>query len=121
MAIGSLNLKVSQNDFQNRIATVELKMNALMDVIARYETAKANLDQFIEGADVNYDRMIERIDANIEAAKKAHAALNETKASLQKTVDQMQNMGNEVKEVLTSATDATKSAVKAAIKIESIL
>lgn len=121
MALGSLNLKVSQSDFENRISIIEVKMQQLVDVINRYDSAKSNLDQFIESNDSNYQDMVERINENIRAAKKAHSALNATKLELQETVNKMANMGNEIKETLTSATDAAKSAVDAAIKIDAIL
>lgn len=121
MALGNLNLRVSKSDFEQRIATIEVKMQALQDVVSRYRDAKKNLDQFIESNDSNYQAMCERIDANIEAAGKAYASLQETKVSLQDTVNKMEGMGNEVKETLTSATEAAKSTIEAAIKINSIL
>ena len=121
MALGSLNLRVSKQDFETRISIVETKIAMLADVIERYNQAKNNLDQFIEGNDNNYQSMIERIEANVEAAKKAHAALTETKNSLMDTVAKMENMGNEVKETIVSATDAAVSTVSAVLKIESLL
>ena len=87
MALGSLNLKVSKKDFEDRILIVEGRMNTLMDVIERYNFAKEVLDQFIESGDSNYKNMIARVDANILAAKKACdalcAALDAIKATMQ--------------------------------------
>lgn len=121
MAKGSLNLRVSKSDFEQRVGIIEAKMSALMDVIDRYNNAKGNLDQFIESSDSNYEAIVEEIDENIRAAKKAHAALNETKLQLQETVDQMDNLGREIAETAKSAVEATKSAVDATLKIDSIL
>jgi len=121
MALGSLNLRVSKSDFEARIAIAEASMARLEDVISRYGDAKTNLDQFIESDDNNYQAMIERIDANIKAAKKAHAALNETKLELQETINKMEGMTDKVKETIVSATDAAISSVEAAIKIDAIL
>ena len=121
MALGSLNLRVSKSDFEQRIAVVEGRKAQQMDVVERYNQAKANLDQFIESGDSNYQAMVDRIDANITAAKKSYAALSETKASLQETVNMMEGFGNEVKETITSATEATMSTVGAAIKIAALL
>lgn len=121
MALGSLNLKVSKSDFEQRIAIVDGRMAQLMDVIERYGQAKTNLDQFIENGDTNYQAMIERIDVNIKAAKKSYAALSETKASLQETVNLMEGMSTEVKETITSATEAAVSTVEAAIKVAELL
>ena len=121
MALGSLNLKVSKSDFEQRIAVVEGRMAQLVDVVNRYNQAKVNLDQFIESDDSNYQAMVERIDVNIMAAKKSYAALSETKASLQETVNLMAGMSNEVKETITSAVEATTSTVNAAIKVAELL
>lgn len=121
MAKGSLNLKVSKGDFENRIQIIEVRMAVLEDVINRYGQAKQNLDQFIESGDSNYEAMCQRIDANVTAAKKAHAALNETKLELQATVDKMEGMSDKVKGTITEAVDATLSTVEMAIKIDSIL
>ena len=107
MALGSLNLKVSKSDFEQRISVVEGRMAQLQDVVERYNS--------------NYEAMIERIDVNIAAAKKSYAALAETKASLQETVDLMAGMSSEVKETISSAVEATKSTVNAAIKVAELL
>ena len=118
--VNNLNLKVGKQDFINQINVVEEKMAALHDVIDRYNRAKQNLNQFLESDDSNYEAMIERIDVNVQAAKKAYNALKATKASLQETVDKMENMGTEVKKTITEATEAATSVVKAAIAIEAI-
>ena len=121
MAKGSLNVKVSRSDFERRMQVIEMRMNGLIDVVNRYNSARSNLDQFIENGDDNFQAMVDRIDANILAAKKAHAALNQIKVQIQTTLTQMDEMSGKVKETITSATDAAKSAVEAAIKVNSIL
>jgi len=65
MALGSLNLRVSKEDFVKRIELVEMRMNILQDVIERYGRAKENIDQFMESDDSNVDAMLERIDTKI--------------------------------------------------------
>lgn len=121
MAANSMNLKVSKEDFERRINLVQTNMDALNDVIQRYNDAKKNLDQFIENGDSNYEAMVERIEVNITAAKKSYNALKVTKNSLMETVEQMDIMSGNVKETITSAVEATKSTVNAAIKIAEIL
>ena len=121
MALGSLNLRVSKQDFLERINVLEIRMSCLQDVITRYGEAKSNLDQFIESGDDNYQNMIARIDENVMAAKKAWTALQETKASLEKTVDQMEGMSAKIGETIQNATEAAKSTVEAAIKVNSVL
>lgn len=121
MALGSLNLKVSKSDFEQRINVVEIRMAQLVDVVERYNQAKANLDQFIESGDSAYEAMIERIDVNIKAAKKAHAALVETKASLQETVNLMEGLSTEMKETISSATEAASNVVNTAVQVAELL
>lgn len=121
MAVGSLDLRVSKEDFENRISTIDQKMGVLTDVINRYNNAKENLDQFIESNDSNYEKMVERIDVNISAARKSYAALQRTKVSLEETVSQMENFNTEVSETIGAATEAAREAINAALKIEEIL
>ena len=121
MALGSLNLKVSQSDFETRVGLIEEKMSKLQDVIESYGRAKENLDQFIEGGDSTYDAMLERIDVNITAARKSYAALQATKVSLQETITQMEGMSGEVKNTIEDATGAVGSVINAAFKIEDVL
>ena len=121
MALGKLNLKVSKLDFIQRIETITLKMAKLDDVIQRYGVAKKNLDQFVEEGDSTYEQWCERIDANVNACKAARTSLDETKVSLEKTVELMEGMSEQVKETVSSATEAAESTVKAAIKVSAIL
>ena len=121
MAKGSTNLFVSKEKFLEKISVVEQKMAALQDVINRYGQAKQNLDQFMGDTDDNYQAMIERIDTNVKAAKESYTALLETKKSLQDTVDKMEGMGSEMKETIAAGTEAAKSGIEAAIKIDSVL
>ena len=121
MATGQANLKVDKQTFENKIADIERKIAALDDVISRYRTAKTNLDQFVKPEDSSYEEWVKRIDENINACGKAKAALNESKATLQKTVDQMDNLNKEIQETVSSATEAAKSSIDAAIKIAPLL
>ena len=121
MAAGSLNLKVSKADFEQRIEVIAQKISNLDSVIQQYREAKANLDQFVEEGDSTYEQWIERIDANVTACGKAKAALMESKASLEKTVEQMEGMSGQLRETIASATEEAKSTVEAAIKIAPLL
>ena len=121
MALGQLNLRVSQKDFEERIQVIELRMQVLADVVSRYESAKRNMDQFIESDDSNFEAMCQNIDQYIANAKRAHGALNQTKQELMATVEKMGGMGDQVKEVIGSATEAAKNTLEAAIQVNSIL
>lgn len=117
----SLNLRVGKQDFLDQIALLDQKMSALQNVIDKYRKAKTNLDQFVRGEDSSYEAWVERIDAHITAAGKARAALKEQKDVLQKTVDQMENIGKEIKETVTAGAEAVKSTAEAAIRIAPLL
>lgn len=121
MALGSLNLRVSKDDFIQRIDLITSKMDHLQDVITRYGEAKSNLDQFVEEGDSTYEAWVERIDTNILNCKKAWTSLQESRESLQKTVDQMEGMSAQVKETVSSATEAAASVIKTTLKVESLL
>ena len=119
--IADVGLRVSKEDFLQRIATCEEKMGKLMDVVESYNRAKENLDQFIQSDDIVYTLMLERIDENIKGAKKSYNALKKTKLSLEEVVNNMETMGAEAKETLQAAVGAAGSAINAALQIEDVL
>ena len=121
MALNSVNLKVSKQDFVDRIDQIDLKMQNLADVISKYNNLKTNLDQFTEPEDDSYEAWVQRIDEHIKSAQKARAALKESRDTLQKTVDQMEDFGSKVVETVSSAAEALKSTAEAAINIAPLL
>lgn len=119
--LADVGLRVSKEDFLQRINICEEKMGKLIDVIDRYGQAKTNLDQFIQSDDIVYTLMLERIDENVKAAKKSYNALKATKLSLEETVNNMETMGSEAQSLLQDAIQATGSVVNAALQIEDVL
>lgn len=119
--IADVGLIVSKEQFQERIEMCQTQMDKLMDVIEKYGNAKKSLDQFIQNGDVTYELMLERIDENIKAAKKSHAALQQTKLSLQETVSKMETMGAEAQQTVQDAIGAVGSTVNAMLKIDDVL
>lgn len=121
MALGSLNLKVNKQDFVERIDQIQNKMDKLSDVINKYRDLKVNLDQFVEAEDDTYEQWCQRIDEHIDAAGRARASLNASKEVLQKTVDQMDDFGNQVRQTVQEGVEATKNVVETAVKIAPLL
>ena len=119
--ITDVGLIVSKEQFQERIDMCQTQMDKLMDVIEKYGNAKKSLDQFIQNGDVTYELMLERIDENIKAAKKSHAALQQTKLSLQETVSKMETMGTEAQQTVQDAIGAVGSTVNTILKIDDVL
>jgi len=110
-----LNLKVSQQDFEDRITTIGQRMEDISGVIERYNRAKSNLGQFMEEDDSQVQSMIERIDVNVNAARAEYQNLQEVKATLEETVRQMTEMSGKVGTTLESATEAAKETIKTVI------
>ena len=87
MAKGSLNLFVTQADFEQRIGIIEMRMTVLNDVVSRYESAKKNLDQFMGDTDSNYEAMCANIDEYIAAQDEmVQIRLKEVRAVLLKAI-----------------------------------
>ena len=116
-----VSLKVSKEDFQRNVDKLVEKIAKLDDIIQRYGQAKNNLTQFVEEGDSSYQSWCERIDVNVNACRASKVALEEQKAVLEKTIEEMEGMGGQLKSTLESAKDAAVSTVKAAIKVEGIL
>ena len=111
----------TKSKFEELVAAIDEKMAKLMDIIERYRRAKENLTQFIEEGGVGYIQMLERIEENVKAAKAAYKDLEATKTSLQETLNQMDNFGNEVSATLEAAIEAAGSAVNAALHVDEVL
>ena len=121
MAANKLNLRVSAQDFNERISVIDIRMAVLMDVITEYERARESMGEFIESGDDNYDSMINQIEEHIRTAKAAYNALGDIRAEMDETVQKMGNMGTEIGETITAAIDATKETVEAALKVSALL
>ena len=121
MALGSLNLHVTKQDFLDRVDAVDQKMKRLKTIIERYEDAKRNLDQFVEEGDSTYEAWIERIDVNVNNCMRAYSSLVETKRSLQSTVDQMEGMYSQMDHTVRDAAEAAKSVVETTLQVTSLL
>ena len=119
--ITDVGLKVSKQDFLDRIAVCDQKMGKLMDVIERYNRAKSSLSQFIQESDITFQLMLDRIEENVKAAKKSYNALQATKVSLEEVVSKMETMGNEAQNTLQDAIGAVGSVVNSALQISDVL
>ena len=112
-----LNLKVSEQDFLNRINVIEQKMSDLWNVIEKYGRAKLNIGLFMGSTDTHLEDMIERINVNVEAARAEYQNLQEIKVTMQETVNQMNSMSAKIGKTIESATENAKEAIKSVINI----
>lgn len=113
--------KAGRKDFEAGIQACDAKMDELIAVISEYRDAIQTLDMFIQSEDSTYDLWVQRIQENIRAASKSHAALQATRDNLQETLDKMENMGTNASGLVSDAIDAVGGVIDASIAIDAVM
>ncbi len=118
---GEISFKGSLSDFQNCIDKIDIKIGEIDNVIQAYERHRKNLSQVIDESDSSYQLWLNDITQHVTAAQKTKAELNEVRATIQTTVDQMTDYGNQVATTVGEAAESLKNTVEAAITIAPLL
>lgn len=116
-----LLLHVNKEDYLRKINELDGKLNQLRDLLSRYNTLKSNVNRFVQDRDSNFEQMQANVEANVDAVRRAIAITQKSRESLQKTVDQMEDMGSKTSAMLSEAANAAVNGVKTAIRIEGLL
>ncbi len=116
-----LLLHVNKEDYLQKISELDSKLSALRDLLSRYQNLKSNVTQFVQDSDSNFQQMQQNVEANVEAVRRAIAITEKSKATLQDTVDKMDNMSSKAATMLNEAAGTAVNAVKTAIRVEGLL
>ena len=120
MAIDLL-LHANKSDYLNLIGQLDGKLNELTALLGDYQLLKNNVDSFIQDGDSNYENMKANVEANIDAVRRAIATTQNNRDNLQKTVDQMDEMGGNVTRLIQESTEAAANTIKTAIRVDGLL
>lgn len=116
-----LLLHVNKEDYLNKIGELEALLNRLRDLLSRYQTLKNNVTKFVQDGDSNFTNMQNNVQANIEAVQRAIGITQDSKDTLQKTVDQMDEMSSKTATMLQEGAEAALNTISTAIRIEKLL
>lgn len=116
-----LLLKVNKEDYLQKIGELDQKINALRDLLGRYQQLKADVNMFVEDGDSNFQKMQENVEANIDAVRRAISITQHSRDTLQKTVDQMDSMSSKTSTMMSQAAQTAKSAISTAIRVNDLL
>lgn len=116
-----LALKISKSSYQDRITILDAKLNQLNDLLQEYRELNNNVTSFMSDTDDNFSNMQENVRANIQAVKKAIAATQESRDTLQRTLDAMDETAANMGTILTEGAELAKNTVETAIKAAVLL
>lgn len=116
-----LMLHVNKEDYLTKISQLDALLNKLRDLLSRYQALKNNVTKFVQDGDSNFEKMRDNVQANIEAVQRAIGITQQSKDTLQKTVDQMDEMGSKVGTLLQEGAETARNVISTAIRVDKLL
>lgn len=105
-----LRLKVSQADYQQKMATLQSKMTELESIYGDYSRLKMQANRVLGEGDSNTQDLVAAVEKNMEAVGKQHAALKESWDMLNKQNEELGMVTSQVSDKLKEAADAIQEA-----------
>lgn len=110
MAADDLRLKVSTTEYQQRIGILDSKINEMETLLREYEDLKRGADRVLGENDSNAEKLKNSVQANINAVKGQQNMLKESRAMLQKQMDDLGILSQNVTNLFTEAGETAKTA-----------
>lgn len=105
-----LRLKVSAAEYQQRIAMLDNKMAAMRDVLTDYRTLKNDAVKVFGEGDSNLQSLQNIVQQNIDAVQGQINLLQESRAMLQKQMDNLEQLSVNVGNMFDNAAATAKTA-----------
>lgn len=110
MAADDLRLKVSITEYQQRIGILDSKINEMETLLREYEDLKRGADKVLGESDSNAEKLKNSVQANINAVKGQQNILKESRAMLQKQMEDLGISSQDITNLLSEADAAAKTA-----------
>lgn len=121
MAESGFLLKVSKQDYQDKISLIEGQMDELNSILQEYTTLMGQLDDVMERTSDDFARTEENVRQNIDSVNVSLKNATNARDAVQAALNSYEEFGQRAASTLTSAGEAAVSATKAAIKTASVL
>ncbi len=108
--------KISQQEYYNQIVTLQKYLAQLDMKITQYESLRNNMSKFIDGRDDNYEKLRESVETNIKMVRKAREMTDASIKMLQETLQQAEDFGGEMGQVISTAADLAKTTFRGAVE-----
>ena len=119
--MANVTLKVSKSAYQDKIARLEGLKNELDQRVTDYEAARNSMTKFIGEGDDNYNALRENVQTNINTCRKASEMCAASIESLRTTLEQMEDFGSNVSNLVNAAAEEAVTKVKTAIDIANLV
>ena len=109
----SLELKVSESEYDNRIGILDQKMNTLQTILSEYTALKNDAVKVFGDDDDNLRAIQDQVQTNINAVQGQYNMLKETRDMLQKQREELGALGTNIGSTIEEAVSTAKSAFNA--------
>ena len=109
----SLELKVSESEYQSRIGQLDSKINELRVILGEYEALKNDAVKVFGDDDQNLAAIQAQVQNNINAVQGQMNTLAEARQMLQKQEEELGLLGQNIGTVINEAGQTAKNAFQA--------
>ncbi len=109
----SLELKVSESEYQSRIGQLDSKINELKGILDEYNALKSDAVKVFGDDDQNLAAIQAQVQNNINAVQGQMNALTEAREMLQKQSEELSLLGQNIGTTINEAAQTAKNAFQA--------
>lgn len=106
----SLELKVSESEYDSRIGQLDAQMSKLQTILGDYKTLKDDAVKVFGDDDQNLAAIQQQVQQNIDAVQGQYNMLKETRDMLQKQREELGTLGSNIGTALDEAAQTAKGA-----------
>lgn len=106
----SLELKVSESEYDSRIGQLDSKMNELQTILADYKSLKDDAVKVFGDDDQNLAAIQKQVQNNIDVVQGQYNMLKEARDMLQKQREELSTLGTNIGQTIDEAVQTAKGA-----------
>lgn len=106
----SLELKVSESEYDSRIGQLDSKMNELQTILADYKSLKDDAVKVFGEDDQNLAAIQKQVQNNIDVVQGQYNMLKEARDMLQKQREELSTLGTNIGQTIDEAVQTAKGA-----------
>ncbi len=121
MAVAGFMLRISKQDYQDKLSLIEGQMDELNSILSEYHTLMGQLEDVMERTSDDFAKTEANVMQNIEAVQTSLKQATNARDAVQASLNAFVELGERAASTLNSAGEMAESATKAAIKTASVL
>ena len=106
----SLELKVSESEYDSKIGQLDSKMNELQTILSDYKTLKDDAVKVFGEDDQNLAAIQKQVQNNIDVVQGQYNMLKEARDMLQKQREELNTLGTNIGQTIDEAVQTAKGA-----------